>query len=249
MSLAWLPHAQQLGGCRRPRVLGLLPAARRRTTPQTCTRRWQHCFATAIITPALRSKSSTAKRAGARRRPGMLLQALGPSSSAVVAAAARSATAAGAASASATAALLSQHGSIAGAVLSGPQAWPVQRGFAAAAAAPRGHLLVRGVHSALALSSSPAMPRPRALLASHCYACLAVAPPCRPKSAPPFDAGRPLPPRCLVHPPPPPRGQQEVREYTLKPEGVRDYLRLTAEHADLRKQLLPFLGCAAKGKE
>ena len=48
---------------------------------------------------------------------------------------------------------------------------------------------------------------------------------------------------------PPPRGQQEVREYTLKPEGVRDYLRLTAEHADLRKQLLPFLGCAAKGKE
>eukprot|EP00200_Dunaliella_tertiolecta_P012987 CAMPEP_0202369310 /NCGR_PEP_ID=MMETSP1127-20130417/1172_1 /ASSEMBLY_ACC=CAM_ASM_000462 /TAXON_ID=3047 /ORGANISM="Dunaliella tertiolecta, Strain CCMP1320" /LENGTH=259 /DNA_ID=CAMNT_0048964931 /DNA_START=62 /DNA_END=841 /DNA_ORIENTATION=- len=37
-------------------------------------------------------------------------------------------------------------------------------------------------------------------------------------------------------------GFVEVREYVLKPEGVTDYLRLTEEYADVRKELLPFLG-------
>jgi len=37
----------------------------------------------------------------------------------------------------------------------------------------------------------------------------------------------------------------EVREYVLKPEGMADYLKLTEEYADVRKALLPFLGCAA----
>ena len=34
----------------------------------------------------------------------------------------------------------------------------------------------------------------------------------------------------------------EVREYTLAPGGIKDYLKLTAEHAHLRRSLLPFLG-------
>lgn len=34
----------------------------------------------------------------------------------------------------------------------------------------------------------------------------------------------------------------EVREYTLAPAGMKDYLAMTAEHAELRSRLLPFLG-------
>jgi hypothetical protein len=34
----------------------------------------------------------------------------------------------------------------------------------------------------------------------------------------------------------------EVREYTLAPSGMKEYLRITAEHAELRAHLLPFLG-------
>ncbi|GBF99804.1 hypothetical protein Rsub_12557 [Raphidocelis subcapitata] len=34
----------------------------------------------------------------------------------------------------------------------------------------------------------------------------------------------------------------EVREYTLHPAGMKAYLKLTAEHAELRRSLLPFLG-------
>jgi hypothetical protein len=41
----------------------------------------------------------------------------------------------------------------------------------------------------------------------------------------------------------------EVREYTLHPAGVKPYLKLTAEHADVRRSLLPFLGCARVGGE
>lgn len=34
----------------------------------------------------------------------------------------------------------------------------------------------------------------------------------------------------------------EIREYTLHPSGIKDYLKLTAEHAKLRSSLLPFKG-------
>ncbi|KAG1676124.1 hypothetical protein FOA52_004964 [Chlamydomonas sp. UWO 241] len=39
-----------------------------------------------------------------------------------------------------------------------------------------------------------------------------------------------------------PRGFIEFREYTLKPEGAADFLRLSNEYADVRKELLPLLG-------
>ncbi|KAG2447150.1 hypothetical protein HYH02_007896 [Chlamydomonas schloesseri] len=37
-------------------------------------------------------------------------------------------------------------------------------------------------------------------------------------------------------------GLVEVREYTLKPEGVKAFMDVSAEYADVRKELLPFLG-------
>ncbi|KAG2444417.1 hypothetical protein HXX76_001170 [Chlamydomonas incerta] len=37
-------------------------------------------------------------------------------------------------------------------------------------------------------------------------------------------------------------GLIEVREYTLKPEGVKAFMDVSAEYADVRKELLPFLG-------
>jgi hypothetical protein len=40
-----------------------------------------------------------------------------------------------------------------------------------------------------------------------------------------------------------PRGMIEIREYTLKPEGAIEFLKLTSEFGDVRKALLPFLGC------
>ena len=36
----------------------------------------------------------------------------------------------------------------------------------------------------------------------------------------------------------------EMREYTLKPEGIKPFMALTNDMASLRSQLLPFLGCA-----
>ncbi len=41
-----------------------------------------------------------------------------------------------------------------------------------------------------------------------------------------------------------PRGMIEIREYTLKPEGAMEFFKLTAEYGDVRKALLPMLGCA-----
>lgn len=41
-----------------------------------------------------------------------------------------------------------------------------------------------------------------------------------------------------------PSGIIEIREYTLAPDGMKQYLSLTTETASLRSQLLPFLGCA-----
>ena len=37
-------------------------------------------------------------------------------------------------------------------------------------------------------------------------------------------------------------GIVELRQYTLKPEGMKEFVRITAEKADLRNRLLPFLG-------
>lgn len=37
-------------------------------------------------------------------------------------------------------------------------------------------------------------------------------------------------------------GFVELREYTLKPEGIKEFMRLTGEYIELRKQLLPLLG-------
>lgn len=34
----------------------------------------------------------------------------------------------------------------------------------------------------------------------------------------------------------------EMREYTLKPEGIKPFMALTNDMAGLRRQLLPFLG-------
>lgn len=39
-----------------------------------------------------------------------------------------------------------------------------------------------------------------------------------------------------------PRGMIEMREYTLKPEGVGAYTKLVNEYGDLRRQLLPLMG-------
>lgn len=39
-------------------------------------------------------------------------------------------------------------------------------------------------------------------------------------------------------------GILEVREYTLKPEGMGSFLAIAADTAPLRSELLPFLGCA-----
>jgi hypothetical protein len=39
-----------------------------------------------------------------------------------------------------------------------------------------------------------------------------------------------------------PRGLVEIREYTLKPEGVSAYTKLAIEYAEVRKKLLPLLG-------
>lgn len=38
------------------------------------------------------------------------------------------------------------------------------------------------------------------------------------------------------------KGFVEMREYVLKPEGIKDFVKLTHDKVDLRKQLLPFLG-------
>lgn len=38
-------------------------------------------------------------------------------------------------------------------------------------------------------------------------------------------------------------GFVELRQYIMKPEGIKDFLKLTETHVDLRKTLLPFLGC------
>ena len=35
----------------------------------------------------------------------------------------------------------------------------------------------------------------------------------------------------------------ELRQYTLHPEGMKAYLRLTEDHVESRKQRTPFLGC------
>jgi hypothetical protein len=54
--------------------------------------------------------------------------------------------------------------------------------------------------------------------------------------------GSPPPPRQLPEPPPPaPLSPQ----YTLKPEGIKEFVQLTQKYADLRNALLPFLGQAA----
>ncbi|KAG2489369.1 hypothetical protein HYH03_012199 [Edaphochlamys debaryana] len=37
-------------------------------------------------------------------------------------------------------------------------------------------------------------------------------------------------------------GLIEIREYTLKPEGMGAFMKVSAEYADVRKELLPFLG-------
>lgn len=34
----------------------------------------------------------------------------------------------------------------------------------------------------------------------------------------------------------------EIREYTLHPAGIKEYLQLTAANAELRRRLLPFAG-------
>ena len=39
-----------------------------------------------------------------------------------------------------------------------------------------------------------------------------------------------------------PRGMVEIREYTLKPEGVGAYTKLATDYGDIRKQLLPLMG-------
>lgn len=37
-------------------------------------------------------------------------------------------------------------------------------------------------------------------------------------------------------------GLLELREYTMKPESIREFLKLTQDNVELRKSLLPFLG-------
>lgn len=37
-------------------------------------------------------------------------------------------------------------------------------------------------------------------------------------------------------------GFLEMREYGLKPEGIKDFMSVTQEFVEVRKQLLPFLG-------
>ncbi|EFJ42285.1 hypothetical protein VOLCADRAFT_107330 [Volvox carteri f. nagariensis] len=37
-------------------------------------------------------------------------------------------------------------------------------------------------------------------------------------------------------------GLIEIREYTLKPEGVSQFMKVATEYADVRRELLPFLG-------
>ncbi|GIL49252.1 hypothetical protein Vafri_5380 [Volvox africanus] len=37
-------------------------------------------------------------------------------------------------------------------------------------------------------------------------------------------------------------GMIEIREYTLKPEGVSQFMKVAAEYAEVRRELLPFLG-------
>lgn len=34
----------------------------------------------------------------------------------------------------------------------------------------------------------------------------------------------------------------EIREYTLKPEGFMEFLKISETYGDVRKELLPFLG-------
>ena len=38
-------------------------------------------------------------------------------------------------------------------------------------------------------------------------------------------------------------GFVEMREYTIKPEGLVDYMKLCQEYSSLRAEKLPFLGC------
>jgi hypothetical protein len=37
-------------------------------------------------------------------------------------------------------------------------------------------------------------------------------------------------------------GVVEIRRYTIHPSNIQQYLEVSKQHADLRKQLLPFLG-------
>ena len=37
-------------------------------------------------------------------------------------------------------------------------------------------------------------------------------------------------------------GLIEIREYTLKPEGFMDFIKISEDYSDVRKELLPFLG-------
>ena len=38
------------------------------------------------------------------------------------------------------------------------------------------------------------------------------------------------------------KGLVELRQYTLKPEGIKEFMALTRKFIETRKQLLPFLG-------
>ena len=40
-----------------------------------------------------------------------------------------------------------------------------------------------------------------------------------------------------------PAGYVELRQYTLHPDGMKAYLKLTEEHVESRKRRTPFLGC------
>ncbi len=42
-----------------------------------------------------------------------------------------------------------------------------------------------------------------------------------------------------------PAGYVELRQYTLHPDGMKAYLKLTGDHVESRKQRTPFLGCCS----
>jgi len=47
------------------------------------------------------------------------------------------------------------------------------------------------------------------------------------------------------HLPTEPAGYVELRQYTLHPDGMKAYLKLTGDHVESRKQRTPFLGCCS----